>query len=107
MNGIKKVFRILPSKLNKYMYVFIILLLISSFFELLSISVLIPIVEIIINGNTSIDFINSKLINYQKEFSLNQILISSLFLIILIFFYKNFIFNFFFILDKQIFTKYL
>ena len=79
MKGIKKVFQILPSKLNKYIYVFIILLLISSFFELLSISVLIPIVEIIINGYTSIDFINSKLINYQKEFSLNQILISSLF----------------------------
>ena len=119
MNGIKKVFRILPSKLNKYMYIFIILLLISSFFELLSISVLIPIVEIIINGNTSIDFINSKLINYQKEFSLNQILISSLFLIILIFFIKTlyliffsywtnkFSQNIYRILSEKILQKYL
>ena len=89
MKGINKIFEILPIRTKKKFSIFIILLLIASFFELLSISVLIPIVEIIINGNTSINFINNLFTDYQKNFSQKQILIISLLTIILIFFIKT------------------
>ena len=78
MNGIKKIFQILPLETKKKLFIFIVLLLISSFFELLSISVLIPVAEIIISGNTSIDFINDYLKVYQSNFSQNKILLISL-----------------------------
>ncbi len=89
MNGIKKILKILPTKIKKKLYIFIFLLLIASFFELLSISLLIPFAEIIINGNTSVDFINDLLIIYSDKFSQNQILVYSLFLIITLFLIKT------------------
>ena len=119
MNGIKKIFQILPLKTKNNMYVFIVLLLISSFFELLSISVLIPIAEIIISGNTSIEFINNHLKNYQSNFSQNQILVYSLLFIISLFFIKTlylisfsywtnkFSQNIYKILSEKILEKYL
>lgn len=119
MNGIKKIFQILPLKTKNNMYVFIVLLLISSFFELLSISVLIPIAEIIISGNTSIEFINNHLKNYHSNFSQNQILVYSLLFIISLFFIKTlylisfsywtnkFSQNIYKILSEKILEKYL
>ncbi len=89
MQGIDKIFQILPSKTKKKLFIFIILLLISSFFELLSLSLLIPLAEIIVTGNTTIEFINIFLKSYQNNFSQNQILIYSLFFIILLFFLKT------------------
>lgn len=89
MNGINKIFQILPSKTKKKLFIFIVLLLISSFFELLSISLLIPLTEIIVTGNTTIEFINNFLKSYQNNFSQNQILIYSLLFIILLFFLKT------------------
>ena len=67
MNGINKILEILPTKVKKKLYIFIFLLLIASFFELLSISLLIPVAEIIINGETSISLINDFLGNYQNH----------------------------------------
>lgn len=89
MNGIKKIFQILPLETKKKLFIFIVLLLISSFFELLSISVLIPVAEIIISGNTSIDFINDYLKVYQSNFSQNKILLISLLFIISLFLIKT------------------
>ena len=95
------------------------MLLISSFFELLSISVLIPVIEIIISGNTSIDFINDYLKVYQSNFSQNKILIISLLFIISLFLIKTlylisfsywtnkFSQNIYKILSEKILQKYL
>ena len=119
MKGINKLLQILPFKIKKKLYIFIVLLIISSFFELLSISVLIPLVEIIISGNTSIDFVNTYLENYSKQFSQNQILIYSLFFVISLFFLKTvylilfsywtnkFSQNIYKILSEKILEKYL
>ena len=89
MSGINKILEILPTKVKKKLYIFIFLLLIASFFELLSISLLIPVAEIIINGETSISLINDFLGNYQKSFSQNQILVYSLLFIICLFLLKT------------------
>lgn len=119
MKGINKLLQILPFKIRKKLYIFIVLLINSSFFELLSISVLIPLVEIIISGNTSIDFVNSYLENYSKTFSQNQILIYSLFFVTSLFFLKTlylisfsywtnkFSQNIYKILSEKILEKYL
>ena len=69
MNSIKKLLEILPKKTKSKLYIFIILLLISSFFELISISALIPIAEIIITGNTSFEFANDLLVNYDNKYT--------------------------------------
>lgn len=119
MTGINKILQILPKRTKKKFYIFLILLLFSSFFELLSISLLVPIVEIIINGNTSIEFINDSFKDYQNDFSQNQILIISLLIIISIFFIKTlylisfsfwtnkFSQNIYKILSEKILQKYL
>ena len=119
MTGINKILQILPKRTKKKFYIFLVLLLFSSFFELLSISLLVPIVEIIINGNTSIEFINDSFKDYQNDFSQNQILIISLLIIISIFFIKTlylisfsfwtnkFSQNIYKILSEKILQKYL
>lgn len=89
MNSIKKLLEILPRNIKSKLYIFIILLLISSFFELISISVLIPIAEIIINGNTSFDIINDLLKEYENKFSKNKIIIVILIFVIILFFVKT------------------
>ena len=58
MNNIKRLFEILPKKIKSKLYIFLVLLLIATIFELMSISALIPIVEVIVSGKTSIHFIN-------------------------------------------------
>ena len=50
MNSIEKLLKVLPKKIKLKLYIFIVLLIIATLFELLSISALIPIAEIIING---------------------------------------------------------
>mgnify|MGYP006081351777 CR=1 FL=1 len=89
MNSIKKLLEILPKKTKSKLYIFIILLLISSFFELISISVLIPIAEIIITGNTSFEFVNDLLVNYDNKYTKNQIIITILIFVIILFFLKT------------------
>ena len=89
MNSIKKLLEILPKKTKSKLYIFIILLLISSFFELVSISALIPIAEIIINGNTSFEFVNDLLVNYEDKYTKNQIIITILIFVIIFFLLKT------------------
>ena len=89
MNSIKKLLEILPKKTKSKLYIFIILLLISSFFELISISALIPIAEIIITGNTSFEFANDLLVNYENKYTKNQIIITILIFVIILFFLKT------------------
>ena len=89
MNSIKKLLEILPKKAKSKLYIFIILLLISSFFELVSISALIPIAEIIINGNTSFEFVNDLLVNYEDKYTKNQIIITILIFVIIFFLLKT------------------
>ena len=89
MNSIKKLLEILPKKAKSKLYIFIILLLISSFFELISISALIPIAEIIITGNTSFELVNDLLVNYENKYTKNQIIITILIFVIILFFVKT------------------
>ena len=82
-----KITQIVPKNIKYHFYIFIFFLLISSAFELVSISALIPIAEILLNGKTSILFLDNFLNNFFNNFSelkyLNTILIGFLIIIIL------------------------
>ncbi len=82
-----KITQIVPKNIKYNFYIFIFFLLISSAFELVSISALIPIAEILLNGKTSILFLDNFLNNFFNNFSelkyLNTILIGFLIIIIL------------------------
>ena len=65
VNDFFKITKIIPKKINYRFYTFIFLLLISSFLELVSISALIPIAELFIEGQTSFKFLE----NFFKEIS--------------------------------------
>ena len=66
MHSINKLLKILPKEIKLKLYIFIVLLIIATLFELLSISGLIPIAQININGKTSFQFIN-KYIAYSEN----------------------------------------
>ena len=78
MSSINKLFEILPKKTKSKLFIFFLLLLIATLFELVSISALIPLVEVIVNGKTSFDFINNIIDLYSDNFSQKQVLIISL-----------------------------
>ena len=89
MNNIKRLFEILPKKTKSKLYIFLLLLLIATIFELISISALIPIVEVIVSGKTSIHYIN-EIINLNfSNYTNKQILIGSLISLVLLFFFKT------------------
>ncbi len=90
MHSINKLLKILPNQIKSKLYIFVFLLLVATFFELLSISVLVPIAEIIISGETSFDFINNFLSHIENNFVKNQILLSALLFIIILFVLKTF-----------------
>ena len=58
INDFSKIIKIVPQKMNYKFMIFIFLLLISSALELISISALIPIAEVLIGGKTSFEFVN-------------------------------------------------
>ena len=89
MHSINKLLKILPNQIKSKLYIFVFLLLVATFFELLSISVLVPIAEIIISGETSFDFINNFLSHIENNFVKNQILLSALLFIIILFVLKT------------------
>lgn len=89
MYSINKLLKILPDQIKSKLYVFIFLLLVATFFELLSISVLVPIAEIIISGETSFHFINNFLNNTENSFIKNEILLTALLFIIFLFILKT------------------
>ena len=118
MNNIKKLFEILPKKTKSKLYIFLVLLFIATIFELMSISALIPIVEVIVSGKTSIHYIN-EIINLNfNNYTKKQILIGSLISLVLLFFFKTiylilfsywtnrFSQNIYKIFSKQILEKY-
>ena len=75
MTSINKLFEILPKKTKNKLYIFFLLLLIATLFELVSISALIPLVEVIVNGKTSFNFINNIIDFNSDNFTKKQILI--------------------------------
>ena len=89
MHSINKLLKILPNQIKSKLYIFVFLLLVATFFELLSISVLVPIAEIIISGETSFNFINNFLSHIENNFVKNQILLSALLFIIILFVLKT------------------
>ena len=86
INDFSKIIKIVPQKMNYKFMIFIFLLLISSALELISISALIPIAEVLIGGKTSFEFVNVFLSNISGFFakSVDVYFILSLFLIIII-----------------------
>ena len=89
MNNIKRLFEILPKKTKSKLYIFLLLLLIATIFELISISALIPIVEVIVSGKTSIHYINEIIDLNFNNYTKKQILIGSLISLVLLFFFKT------------------
>lgn len=89
MNSIEKLFKVLPKKIKLKLYIFIVLLIIATLFELLSISALIPIAEIIINGETSFQFINNYIQYSENNLIKDQILLAALVSIIFLFLLKT------------------
>lgn len=89
MNNIKRLFEILPKKIKPKLYIFLLLLLIATIFELISISALIPIVEVIVSGKTSIHYINEIIELNLNNYTNKQILIGSLISLVLLFFVKT------------------
>ena len=57
INDFSKIIKIVPQKMNYKFMIFIFLLLISSALELISISALIPIAEVLIGGKTSLSLL--------------------------------------------------
>ena len=118
MNNIKKLFEILPKKTKSKLYIFLVLLFIATIFELMSISALIPIVEVIVSGKTSIHYINEIIDLNFNNYTKKQILIGSLISLVLLFFFKTiylilfsywtnrFSQNIYKIFSKQILEKY-
>jgi ABC-type multidrug transport system fused ATPase/permease subunit len=89
MNNIKRLFEILPKKTKSKLYIFLVLLFIATIFELMSISALIPIVEVIVSGKTSINYINEIIDLNFNNYTKKQILIGSLISLVLLFFFKT------------------
>ena len=89
MNSINKLFEILPKKTKNKLYIFFLLLLIATLFELVSISALIPLVEVIVNGKTSFNFINNIIDFNSDNFTKKQILIISLISLVCLFLFKT------------------
>ena len=89
MNSIEKLLKVLPKKIKLKLYFFIVLLIIATLFELLSISALIPIAEIIINGKTSFQFINNYIQYSENNLIKDQILLAALVFIIFLFLLKT------------------
>ena len=58
INDFSKIIKIVPQEMNYKFMIFIFLLLISSALELISISALIPILEVLLEGKSSFEFIN-------------------------------------------------
>ena len=119
MHSINKLLKILPKEIKLKLYIFIVLLIIATLFELLSISALIPIAEIIINGKTSFQFINNYIEYSENNLIKNQIILAALVFIIFLFLLKTlyliffsywtnkFSQNVFKILSEKILGKYL
>ena len=119
MHSIDKLLKILPKEIKLKLYIFIVLLIIATLFELLSISALIPITEIIINGKTSFQFINNYIEYSENNLIKNQIILAALVFIIFLFLLKTlyliffsywtnkFSQNVFKILSEKILGKYL
>ena len=118
MNNIKRLLEILPKKTKSKLYIFLVLLFIATIFELMSISALIPIVEVIVSGKTSIHYINEIIDLNFNNYTKKQILIGSLISLVLLFFFKTiylilfsywtnrFSQNIYKIFSKQILEKY-
>ena len=63
-----KIIKMLPKKINYKFFIFIFFLLISSSLELISITALIPIAEVLMNGQTSFKFFDGFLKNISDFF---------------------------------------
>ncbi|SMF79554.1 ATP-binding cassette domain-containing protein [Candidatus Pelagibacter sp. HIMB1321] len=119
MHSINKLYKILPNNIKSQLYIFIVLLLVATFFELISLTFLIPIAEIIISGETSFDLINDFLDYAEKYFIKNQILLATIIFVVVLFFLKTlyliafsywtnkFSQNIYKVLSEQLLEKYL
>ena len=99
VNDFFKITKIIPKKINYRFYTFIFLLLISSFLELVSISALIPIAELFIEGQTSFKFLENFFKEISKFFNVTIDVYFILILFMIVIIIKTIFLIFFFILD--------
>ena len=95
INDFIKITKIVPKKINYRFFIFILFLTISSVLELVSISALIPIAEIFINGQSSFKFLNDFFQALSKLFAKSVDIYSILFVFLTIVIIKSIFLIFF------------
>ena len=90
-----KITKIVPKKINYRFFIFILFLTISSVLELVSISALIPIAEIFMNGQSSFKFLNDFFQDLSKLFAKSVDIYSILFVFLTIVIIKSIFLIFF------------
>jgi len=93
---IKEIYKILRVNEKKYFYFIFLLLCLNSFFELLTLVVFYPLLQILFENSYNYNYFNiifEKL--YLRDITLNKIIYFSLGLILIIFFIKNFFYIYF------------
>ena len=95
INDFIKITKIVPKKINYRFFIFILFLTISSVLELVSISALIPIAEIFINGQSSFKFLNDFFQGLSKLFAQSVDIYSILFVFLTIVIIKSIFLIFF------------
>lgn len=95
-DDIKKIFIILSPKQLRYIYILIIFSLIASVFELFSIALIIPIIDILVGESSNIFFsINNLKIFLLNYININQLNFLLIFFFIIFFFTKTIFLSFF------------
>ena len=95
INDFIKITKIVPKKINYRFFIFILFLTISSVLELVSISALIPIAEIFMNGQSSFKFLNDFFQALSKLFAKSVDIYSILFVFLTIVIIKSIFLIFF------------
>jgi len=95
INDFIKITKIVPKKINYRFFIFILFLTISSVLELVSISALIPIAEIFMNGQSSFKFLNDFFQDLSKLFAKSVDIYSILFVFLTIVIIKSIFLIFF------------
>ena len=116
-DDIKKILFLLNSKLRLSFLYLIFLVLVGTFLEMLSISMLFPILTILVgNLDSTVNFLNEKSLNFLVPFlELKKVLIifitiyavKVLFRLYIVHFQNNFIFSFFTFLLNRLFQNYI
>lgn len=90
MNNFKVLFEFLSKNQKKKLIVLFLFLIIGMFFEILGLGILLPVITVILDFEKFKYYVESyEVLIFLMKYDYNQVVISSLILIILIYFFKN------------------